>query len=249
MCKVFWNSRGILLARGETGYAERYCDGTFRTSHAGCLVEVLPCCIITHGHTLFDGQHISRKSSAVRCLLINAIARTSCPAISIFPYISRNSCPVSVSVFRMTERRSWVSHSGSNPRWQTHTIQGYQSWFHGKKNVLVAEVKMLKNSSTLTVSVPINFSIKLGFVSMCGLGETYFVHALRIDYCDIELHNQTVLWFVKSNYSARSRLKVCEPCNWLKRFCTKLNSVEQNCRMTNDGWERYIYVTRLLFNC
>ena len=38
---------------------------------------------------------------------------------------------------------------------------------------------MLKNSSTLAVSVPINLSIKLGFVSVNGPREDYFVDALR----------------------------------------------------------------------
>ena len=33
-------------------------------------------------------------------------------------------------------------------------------------NVSIPEVNMLKNSSTLAVSVPINLSIKLGFVSV-----------------------------------------------------------------------------------
>ena len=36
---------------------------------------------------------------------------------------------------------------------------------------------MLKNSSTLAVSVPINLSIKLGYVSLNGTMETYFVDA------------------------------------------------------------------------
>ena len=39
---------------------------------------------------------------------------------------------------------------------------------------------MLKNSSTLAVSVPINLSIKFGFVSVNCPRETYFVDALRI---------------------------------------------------------------------
>ena len=34
---------------------------------------------------------------------------------------------------------------------------------------------MLKNITTLEVSVPINLSIKLGFVSVNGPRETYFV--------------------------------------------------------------------------
>ena len=59
-----------------------------------------------------DGQHISCTSSTGRCLIIiRPISRTSCWVISIFSYISRNSCPVSVSVFRMSERRRWMSHS------------------------------------------------------------------------------------------------------------------------------------------
>ena len=37
---------------------------------------------------------------------------------------------------------------------------------------------MLKNSSSLAVSVPINLSIKLGLVSADGTRETYFVDAL-----------------------------------------------------------------------
>ena len=42
---------------------------------------------------------------------------------------------------------------------------------------------MLKNSSTLAVSVLINLSIKLGFVAVHGPRETYFVDALRIIQC------------------------------------------------------------------
>ena len=38
---------------------------------------------------------------------------------------------------------------------------------------------MLKNSSTLAVSVPINISIKLGFVFVNCPRETYFVDGLR----------------------------------------------------------------------
>ena len=36
------------------------------------------------------------------------------------------------------------------------------------KNISIPEVNMLKNSSTPVVSVPINLSIKLGFVSVNG---------------------------------------------------------------------------------
>ena len=39
---------------------------------------------------------------------------------------------------------------------------------------------MFKNNSTLAVFVPINLSIKLGFVSINGHRETYFVDTLHI---------------------------------------------------------------------
>ena len=46
-------------------------------------------------------------------------------------------------------------------------------------NVSIQEVNMLKNNSTLAVYVPINLSIKFGFVSVNGPRETYFVDALH----------------------------------------------------------------------
>ena len=46
------------------------------------------------------------------------------------------------------------------------------------KNVSIPEVNVLKNSSTL--AVPINLTFKLGFVSVNGPTETYFVHTLSI---------------------------------------------------------------------
>ena len=52
-------------------------------------------------------------------------------------------------------------------------------WSHGMTNVSFPEVNVLKNSSTLAVSVPINFSIELRFVSVNGTRETYFVDAPR----------------------------------------------------------------------
>ena len=47
-----------------------------------------------------------------------------------------------------------------------------KSWPHGVTNVSIPEVNMLKNSSTLAVSVPINLSIKLSFVCVNGNRET-----------------------------------------------------------------------------
>ena len=63
-----------------------------------------------YDHTRLAGQHISSGSSAGRCLIIiHPIPRTRRPVISIFSYISRNSCPISFSVFSMTKRQRWVS--------------------------------------------------------------------------------------------------------------------------------------------
>ena len=56
---------------------------------------------------------------------------------------------------------------------------GYESCSYGMTNVSIPEVNMLKSSSTLAVSVPINLSIKLVFVSVNGINETYFVDGLR----------------------------------------------------------------------
>ena len=71
-----------------------------------------------------------------------------------------------------------MSHSGSNYRRKTSTTQGLKSCPHGMTKVSYPEVNMLKSSSTLAVSLPINLAIKLGFVSVNGPGETYFVDAL-----------------------------------------------------------------------
>ena len=72
-----------------------------------------------------------------------------------------------------------VSHIVSKPSRQTSTTEQYKRWSHGITNVSITEVNMLKNSSTVAVCVPINVSIKLGFVSVNGPRETYFVDELR----------------------------------------------------------------------
>ena len=46
-------------------------------------------------------------------------------------------------------------------------------------NVSIPGMNMLKNSSTLAVSVPVNRSIKLCFVSINDRRKSYFVDALR----------------------------------------------------------------------
>ena len=122
-------------------------------------------------YTLLDGQHLSGRSSAGRCLIIiHSIVRTSHLEISIIPYTSINSWPVKFSVFRMTERRTWVLQWFQSQAAEFYNT-GYKSWSHGMTNVSIPEVNMLKNSWTLAVSVPINLSINLGFVSVNGSGK------------------------------------------------------------------------------
>ena len=55
-----------------------------------------------YGYTQLDIQHISSRSSAGSCLIMHPIDRTSQPVIPVFSYTSRNSCPASFNVFRMT---------------------------------------------------------------------------------------------------------------------------------------------------
>ena len=130
------------------------------------------------GHTWFDVQHISCRSSAGRCLIIiHPTARTSRSVISICSYTSGNSCLVCFSIFRMTEKWRWVSHRGSNPKRKTSTTQDTKVGPTAWQNVSVPGMNMLKNSSTLAVSVPINLSIKLGFASVNGPGKfTLWMH-------------------------------------------------------------------------
>ena len=84
-----------------------------------------------------------------------------------------------------------MSHSGSIARRQTSTMQGHKILFDGMTNISIPEVNTLKYCSSLAVSLPINLSIKLGFVSVNGPREIYFVDALRITkyisiiYCKI----------------------------------------------------------------
>ena len=62
--------------------------------------------------------------------------------------------------------------------------QQYKSWSHSMTNVSILEMNVLKNNSTLAVSVPINISNKLGFVSVINNPkETYFVDALHNSKC------------------------------------------------------------------
>ena len=84
--------------------------------------------------------------------------------------------------FLSGQRRRFEKDRGGN---ECHTMvtipngTGYKRWSQGMTNVLIPQVNMLENSSILAVSVPINPSIKLGFVSVNGLRETYFMDALR----------------------------------------------------------------------
>jgi hypothetical protein len=62
----------------------------------------------------------------------------------------------------------------------------YRSWSHGMTNVSIPVTNMLKKSWKLAVSVAINISMQLCFVSVHGPRETYFVDEPR-----------TFFWFLK----------------------------------------------------
>ena len=72
----------------------------FLTAQSIVLIEIHHQLCQIYGHTWLDGQHISFRGSAGRCLIIiHPITWTSCPVISIFSYNS-NSCPVSTSIYQ-----------------------------------------------------------------------------------------------------------------------------------------------------
>ena len=112
-------------------------------------------------------------NSAGRCLIIHPIARTLHSEIHLFIHLKKFLSD-KVSIFRMTggdECYTAVPILGGR--------QGYKSWSHGVTNVSIPRVNMFKNSSTLAVSVPINLSFRLCFVSVHGPRKTYFVESLR----------------------------------------------------------------------
>ena len=120
----------------------------------GILVSVLSCCTIMFGHTRIDGHHICMNSSGM-CLIIHSIAQTSRPLISIFSNTSKNSYPVSISVFRI--------HRGRDECHTVVLIPGIRNLVPLHGIYLNSEGEYVKNSSTLAVSVPINISLNWVF--------------------------------------------------------------------------------------
>ena len=113
----------------------RNCDGPFRTNSEGCLVP--------HDNARLDGQYISYRSSAGRCLIILPIARTSRPVIFIFSYTSRNSCRLAPTFSKWQAEMS-VTQRFQSQAGNTFTTQGYESWSHGMTNVSILEVSVFK---------------------------------------------------------------------------------------------------------
>ena len=103
-----------------------------------------------YGHTQLDGQHISCRNSAGRCSIIHPIARTSRPVISIFSYTSRNSCSVSVRVFRMNREAELNVTVVPIPGGR---VLGYR-------------IQKLSQQLNTCCICSINLSSKLGFVSV-----------------------------------------------------------------------------------
>ena len=90
--------------------------------------------------------------------------------------------------------------------------QGYKSWSDEMTDVSVPGVNMLENSSTLAVSVPINFSIKLGSVTVNGPTETYFVDMLHIYF-----KYSTLIFYINTFQMIASVGVVVSMCDYLSR--------------------------------
>ena len=88
-----------------------------------------------------------------------------------FPHISRNR-HICYSYYKL-QVTQWFQSQAAD-----FYDKGYKSWSHGMTNVSIQEVNMLTNISTLAIPVPINLSIKLGFVSVNGPRDIYPVDAL-----------------------------------------------------------------------
>ena len=115
---------------------------------AKCIapIEIRQLCEV-YGHKRLDDEQISCWSSAGRCLIfIHSIAQTLRPVIYIFSYTSRNYCPVSVNVFRMTERRRWVSQWFQSQA-ADFCDTGYKSLSRGMTNIIHFSL-FLHNSNT-----------------------------------------------------------------------------------------------------
>ena len=111
MCTVFWDRRGILLVDFRTRGAERYCETVQKLRRAiqnkgrGMLAAgVVLLQDNARQHTARWPTHLEQEFSW-EVFNHPPYTRTSHPVIFIFSYISINSYPVSVSVFRMTGRR------------------------------------------------------------------------------------------------------------------------------------------------
>ena len=117
----------------------------------------------------------------------------SCPVSTIFSYTSTNSRPVSVKSFQ-NDREAEMSVTVvpiTGGRLLRHRIQNLVPRY---EKVSIPEVNILKNSSILVVSVPINLYIKNGFCFykrpqgnlLCGRA-TYILHFIIGIYCFILL--------------------------------------------------------------
>ena len=102
----------------------------FLNAQSRASIEIFRQLCQVYGRTLLDGQQFSCRRSTGRCLIISPY--TSHPVISIFSYTSRNSCPVSISVFRMTESCRWVSQWFEFQAVDFYDT-GYKIWPHGMK--------------------------------------------------------------------------------------------------------------------
>ena len=125
---------------------------TFLNAQSIAPVEIHRQLCQVYGHTRLDGQH--------------SMVSTSPAGVQWIPSFLIPHEILVRSAFSEWQRSGYECHCGSNPRWQTSTTQGYKDWSYGITIVSIPEVNILKISSTLAVSVPINLSIKIVFFSV-----------------------------------------------------------------------------------
>ena len=132
------------------------------------------------------------RSMAMHGMTASLSAENRGPRAQWFPSFlhSRNNCSVSVIVFRITERRRWVSQWFQSQAADFYDT-GYKSWSMVWQMFLFRRWIYWKIAQTLAVSAPINLFIKLSFVSVDARRETYFLDAPRTCNCYIQFLNSS----------------------------------------------------------
>ena len=198
MCKVLWDRWGILfinfLTRGETVNAEHYCKILQKLRQT---IQNKRCRLLSAGVVLLHNNtwpHTARWST-------HLLQDFSWEVFNHPPY-SPDPVPSNFHLFLyfkkflsgqlqdfQNDRVGDECHTGFQSQAANFYDTGIQLLVPRYDKCLISGVE-LKNSSTFAVSISIILSINLGFFSVNGLRETYFVDILHTSY----LYILSVLW-------------------------------------------------------